>query len=1136
MARTMTLPVQISMLGRFHVIRGEDILSGSDWDRQKAATLLQRLALERHLLRDQVIDFLWPDASQESGANNLYQTLYSLRRFLTAKLGKGAAEELFAFHNGVLYLNSSVQVDVHEFRSLCSQNQSINDPKQLDRLQQALRLYQGDFLPDERYAEWTIVPRDSLHRLYRQAALVLTSHYQEHRNYDSALTLLTPLLSSDPTDEPVHRAMMRIYAHANHRHAALQQYQACVEALSHDLGVTPEQETKDLYTQILKGEIAPLPAISPKPVSSLPLLSMTEKKQYSECFGRDSEIDWLAARTFGGQQNTGCVILLAGDPGIGKTHLASEVLQRGAASGLLCLSGTAHEHEGQPSYQPFIEAFDHYLSEYGQTVLLNPITSFRPAGFSDPQLEHAALLRAIRSFLTELTTQAPVLLFLDDLHAADEASLQLFHYLARQTREIPLILLAAYRPDLTLNLLSPFSRLLNALYREQLSETLLLPPLDETATADLIARILRGVPEPELVKRIWEITEGNPFFIREIIHAIVRTDQIVLQEGRYILLSPDALAVPSSLRSFLRERIERLGPELVSVLTIGALIGRQFSFTIIQYASELPDDQVLDALDIALAGQILIETAGGYRFSHAIIRQTLYDSLSHLRQMHLHTQVAEAIEQVYIQHDSKIHVSIEDLAFHYNRSNRREKALPYLLQAGQKAAAAFAFEVATHYFEQAQTLMETLDLHNPQQYLNILEQLGWWRIILADTPRAVASFEQALALTPESGWRLRTGDYLRLHRAAARALITAGKIADAEAHLRTALKIFHDEQEDSAAGAYLFYDVALLHWHLNDYKAAGEAAQRSREIAANLGNDDALARAYEALALISHSLGDWQQGYTYEMERAHLTGLGLDVTEAFDVHLCLWEYYLYSDVPYETLKQMVDTMLQQAQRMSAPRAIALCQCFGGALEFQVGHWEQAAAMLQESIRLHRQIGSAAGEALACQRLGVLFTAQGEIDKALRVLEEGILAGERAIMRAHCLIRLYAALTRNRLDYGDIATAQQTLRLGMNTRDRHGNCKSCDSLLLPVAVSVSIVQNDLTLAGEFCQQLDNAAARYHSHAWRAMASKANGELELARKNYQQAFDAFTAATRDFEAAGYVYEAQQCALLLSSLRSL
>jgi two-component SAPR family response regulator len=137
MVPTMTTPVQISMLGRFMIIHGEHMRTNSDWDRQKAASLLQRLALERRLLRDQAIDFLWPNASPEAGANNLDQKLYTLRRFLTAKLDEGTEEEMFAFHNGVLSLHSSVQVDVHEFRSLCSQIQSNNDPKQLDRLKHA---------------------------------------------------------------------------------------------------------------------------------------------------------------------------------------------------------------------------------------------------------------------------------------------------------------------------------------------------------------------------------------------------------------------------------------------------------------------------------------------------------------------------------------------------------------------------------------------------------------------------------------------------------------------------------------------------------------------------------------------------------------------------------------------------------------------------------------------------------------------------------------------------------------------------------------------------------------------------------------------------------------------------------------
>src|SRR5262245_1753350 len=109
--------------------------------------------------------------------------------------------------------------------------------------------------------------------------------------------------------------------------------------------------------------------------------------------------------------------------------------------------------------------------------------------------------------------------------------------------------------------------------------------------------------------------------------------------------------------------------------------------------------------------------------------------------------------------------------------------------------------------------------------------------------------------------------------------------------------------------------------------------------------------------------------------------------------------------------------------MSAPRAIALCQCFNGALEYQAGHWQEAETALEESIRLYRQIGAASGEALACQRLGVLQTAGGRLDEALAVLEEGVVAAERALMRAHCLTRLYAAMARNRLAADDREAAE-----------------------------------------------------------------------------------------------------------------
>ena len=217
-------------------------------------------------------------------------------------------------------------------------------------------------------------------------------------------------------------------------------------------------------------------------------------------------------------------------------------------------------------------------------------------------------------------------------------------------------------------------------------------------------------------------------------------------------------------------------------------------------------------------------------------------------------------------------------------SERRDRALGYLIQAGQKAANLYAFEVAVKHFEQALVLMDALALRDSAQRWMILESLGSWYAILADTPRAVECFERALALQPREEWTPARHDYIRLHCSAANVLVTAGDMQSAETHLKLALPLAN-EQADAPEIADLFYNVALLHWHKGEYQEAFDAAQKSLDIAEHIQRTEAIARAFEMLALACHSLGEWQRGLHFEEQRALLAGAGLDVTDAFDVHL-----------------------------------------------------------------------------------------------------------------------------------------------------------------------------------------------------------------------------------------------------------
>jgi predicted negative regulator of RcsB-dependent stress response len=231
----------------------------------------------------------------------------------------------------------------------------------------------------------------------------------------------------------------------------------------------------------------------------------------------------------------------------------------------------------------------------------------------------------------------------------------------------------------------------------------------------------------------------------------------------------------------------------------------------------------------------------------------------------------------------------------------------------------------------------------------------------------------------------------------------------------------------------------------------------------------------------------------------------------------------------------VDTTLQQARRMGAPRAVALCQSFNGALKFQVGHWSEANEALRESIQLFRQIGAADGEALSCQRLGILQTAQGHLDEALSTLEDGVVAAKHAKLRAHIQGRLYAAIARNRLLAGDLPAADQALSLGQALVESHGHCPLCESLLLPVAVSVRIAQGDLEAAEAYCRQLDEATARYGSLTWVALAAQARGELAAVQGDIESAIAYYKEAQAGFREAKNEYAAAQCVDSLAQLRS-
>jgi DNA-binding SARP family transcriptional activator len=880
-------PLRLTLLGAPRVEREDQPVS---INRRKSLALIAYLATTgKAHSRDTLATLLWPEVSQRRARGNLRRALSDLNQLL--------GKSVFVLDGETVALDqeNGLSSDVTQFRHFLtarSEHAHAADqtcPECLPLLAEAVALYQADFLagftlPDTvEFDDWQTFEADGLRREYGTALARLVDGLLEQGDYEAAIAHARRWVALDRLYEPAQQQLMRVYALSGRRHEALRQYQTCAETLEVELGVAPSPETEALYQRIASGELSPAPVTNPKPTWLPPAPTAVEVERTTPLLGREQELETITSKLQSGWKQQGQTILLAGVSGVGKTRLAYEVLQTAAQSGMTTLLGAAYEQEGRLAYHPFIEAIDRDLVEQKRPPDQNPITHYKPLGVTDPQQEHTALFKATAAFFTQLAANGPVMLLLDDLHAADEASLSMFHYLARQTRLAPVILLATYRTDVPINGISPFGSLLNALYREQLSDVVDLSPLTDEAGASLIRHTLAGPAAPQLVQNILDTAEGNPFYVQEICRALQKADALIPEDDHWALRPGAAIQVPSGLQELLRARAQRLGKTVDSTLSAAAVFGREFRFAVLREVTGLFDGDLFDALDAALDAQLIEETEDGYRFQHSLIRQSLYDALSRRRRAWLHARAAEAIE--IVDGERRITEQVEALAHHYELSDRRELALPHLLEAAEKAASLFALEIASDYLQRAVVIMDELDMVDPARRWPILEKLGNWAKVLADTSRAIASYEQALALSPTGAWQPNPGDRVRVHRALARTFIAAGRMAEAESQLLEAMRIVVGLEQASPDYANLLYDMALWHWHNDAHQESFAAAQQSLAIAEQLDDDRARAQAYEMLALACHSLGEWQQGLNFEQQRSTLIGPNLDVTEAFDAHL-----------------------------------------------------------------------------------------------------------------------------------------------------------------------------------------------------------------------------------------------------------
>jgi tetratricopeptide (TPR) repeat protein len=440
--------------------------------------------------------------------------------------------------------------------------------------------------------------------------------------------------------------------------------------------------------------------------------------------GREREMEELQAALQATILGHGRVVLLAGDPGIGKTRMAKELAAVACRQGAQVLIGRCYEGSGAPPFWPWVQIVRAYVRRCdaqtlrqemgsGAVDIAQVITEVRehlPDLPSPPVLEpEQARFRFFDSLTTFFKTvgqSRPLVLILDDLHWADTPSLRLFQFLARELYDVPLLVIGTYR-DVAIGRHHPLTQILGELAREPVTQSILLQGLTEREVACFVEHTTGAQPSATLVSALYKQTEGNPFFMTEIAHLLVAEgDESVLCNCQ----SGIDLPIPQRVREVIGRRLDHLSADCHRVLATAAVIGREFCLAVLKQVSDLSDERVLEVLEEAITAHVLMEvpgTAGLYSFSHALIRETLYSDLALSHRLKLHRHVGEALESLYAVH---LAPHLAKLAHHFffavHAGGNVNKAIEYATQAGARATALLAYEEAVRHYEYALQLVE----------------------------------------------------------------------------------------------------------------------------------------------------------------------------------------------------------------------------------------------------------------------------------------------------------------------------------------------------------------------------------------------------------------------------------------------
>jgi DNA-binding SARP family transcriptional activator len=702
--------MEIRILGPLEVRDGKRLL---ELGGGKQRALIADLAINRGqpLTTDRLIEDLWGDRAPPTAAKTLQALISRLRK----TLGRDA---ILRQGGGYVLAGDGIGTDVERLERLLlsvrDAHAAGNAVAAAEAVSAAVALFRASPLVEFQYDEFAQIEIARLEELRLQTLEEQIEQQLVAGRHTQVIPELEALVREHPLRERLRAQLMLALYRSGRQADALDEYQSARARLVDELGIEPGRELRDLEQAILQQD----PGLDP--VASAVETDRPDTVAGTVLVGRERELAQLRGALDAAFAGRGSLFLLVGEPGIGKSRIAEEVLDEARRRGALALVGRCWEAGGAPAYWPWVQSIRAYveqtdpeqLPEGGELAQIVPELADRsseaPALSLDDEGARFRLFDATARFLKVAAASRPIVLVLDDLHAADEPSLLLLQFLAGGLETGRILLIGTYR-DVDPTVREPLTSTLAELARERVTYRIELGGLDTLDVRRYIELSTGIEPAAALVEAIRTETEGNPLFVGEVVRLLASERSLVHIEADTLW----AFGLPQGVREVIGRRLGRLSSECTQALTLASVLGREFRLDALERLVEDTGEPLVELLDEAVQARVLASVPSAramLRFAHALIRETLYDQLTTVRRVQLHRRAGEALETLYGDH-AEPHLA--ELAHHFFEAapgGDADKAVDYARRAAARALALLAYEEAARL---VRTALDAIDLAHP---------------------------------------------------------------------------------------------------------------------------------------------------------------------------------------------------------------------------------------------------------------------------------------------------------------------------------------------------------------------------------------------------------------------------------------